>query len=87
MAAVEIIAGKRKGRALGRKAWLEFADSAASGAWSDSQLAAMLMAIALVGLDDRETGWLVEAMAQTGIPIISNMGIKINQIGLLRRWR
>jgi thymidine phosphorylase len=69
MAAVEIIAGKRKGRALGRKAWLEFADSAASGAWSDSQLAAMLMAIALVGLDDRETGWLVEAMAQTGIRI------------------
>ncbi|MEC7556085.1 MAG: thymidine phosphorylase [Planctomycetota bacterium] len=71
MAAVEIISAKRRGQSLGREAWLEFADAAAIGTWSESQLAAMLMAISLVGLDDQETGWLVEAMAQTGsrIPV------------------
>ena len=69
MLAVEIISEKRKGRSLGHEAWLEFADGAALGTWAESQLAAMLMAIALVGLDDQETGWLVEAMAQTGTRI------------------
>ena len=69
MLAVEIISEKRKGRSLGREAWLDFADGAALGTWAESQLAAMLMAIALVGLDDQETGWLVEAMAQTGARI------------------
>jgi pyrimidine-nucleoside phosphorylase len=66
MSAVGIIASKRSGRSLDSGAWREFAVGAADGSWSDSQLAAMLMAIALVGMDVEETGWLVEAMAGTG---------------------
>ncbi len=71
MSAVGMIASKRSGRALDSTAWHEFAAGAASGSWSDSQLAAMLMAIALVGMDAEETGWLVEAMAGTGSRISS----------------
>jgi pyrimidine-nucleoside phosphorylase len=66
MSAVGIIASKRSGRSLDSGAWHEFAVGAADGSWSDSQLAAMLMAIALVGMDVEETGWLVEAMVGTG---------------------
>jgi thymidine phosphorylase len=66
MAAVEIIAAKRAGGRLAAEQWREFAEAAADGSWSDGQLAALLMAIAVVGLDVEETGWLVEAMAGTG---------------------
>ncbi len=66
MSAVGIIASKRSSQSLGSGAWHEFAVGAADGSWSDAQLAAMLMAIALVGMDVEETGWLVEAMAGTG---------------------
>ena len=66
MAAVGIIARKRAGRTLCRDEWRAFASGAADGSWPDEQLAALLMAIALVGLSPEETGWLVEAMAGTG---------------------
>ena len=51
---------------MGRDEWQEFASGAADGRWPDEQLAALLMAIALVGLNAEETGWLVEAMAASG---------------------
>ena len=66
MAAVEIIAAKRAGRPLSRDQLREFTEGAADGGWTDGQLAALLMAIAVVGLDVDETGWLVESMAGTG---------------------
>jgi len=69
MSAVKIISSKRSGRSLDSLAWHEFAVGAADGSWAESQLAAMLMAIALVGMDVAETGWLVEAMAGTGSQI------------------
>ena len=66
MAAVEIIARKRAGEKLRRADVQEFVQGAASGDWVVEQMAAMLMAIALVGLDSEETGWLVAAMAASG---------------------
>ncbi len=66
MAAVEIIAAKRAGRTLSGGQLREFAEAAARGTWTDGQLAALLMAIAVVGLDVEETGDLVEAMAGSG---------------------
>ncbi|HAB11290.1 MAG TPA: thymidine phosphorylase [Planctomycetaceae bacterium] len=66
MAAVEIIARKRAGEKLRRTDLQEFIQGAAGGGWPGEQLAAMLMAIALVGLDPEETSWLVAAMAGSG---------------------
>ena len=66
MAAVEIIARKRAGEKLRRTDVQEFVQGAASGDWAVEQLAAMLMAMAVVGLDYEETGWLVAAMAASG---------------------
>ena len=66
MAAVEIIARKRAGEKLRRTDLQEFVQGAAGGGWPAEQLAAMLMAIALVGLDPEETSWLVAAMAGSG---------------------
>jgi len=66
MAAVEIIARKRARGKLSRSDLQAFVAGAAEGGWSGEQLAAMLMAIAVVGLDSEETGWLVAAMAGSG---------------------
>ena len=66
MAAVEIIARKRAGEKLRRTDLQEFVQGAVGGGWPGEQLAAMLMAIALVGLDPEETSWLVAAMAGSG---------------------
>ena len=66
MAAVEIIARKRAGEKLSRADLQAFVTGAAEGGWPGEQLAAMLMAIAVVGLDAEETGWLVAEMAGSG---------------------
>ena len=66
MAAVEIIARKRAAEKLRRADLQEFVQGATTGEWPGEQLAAMLMAIAVVGLDSEETSWLVAAMAGSG---------------------
>lgn len=63
---VNIIARKRDGFALTRRELGYFAEGAADGSIPDYQLAAMLMAIYLNGLDDEETAMLTEAMAAAG---------------------
>lgn len=63
---VNIIARKRDGFALTRRELGCFAEGAADGSIPDYQLAAMLMAIYLNGLDDEETAMLTEAMAAAG---------------------
>lgn len=63
---VNIIARKRDGFALTRRELSFFAEGAADGSIPDYQLAAMLMAIYLNGLDDEETAMLTEAMAAAG---------------------
>ena len=66
MAPVEIIRRKRDGARLSREELTEFVRGAAAGDWSEGQLAAMLMAISLVGMDDEETGLFTRAIASSG---------------------
>jgi pyrimidine-nucleoside phosphorylase len=64
--AVDVIARKRDGGALTRGEIGAFVAAAASGAWPDSQIAALLMAIVLRGMTADETAWLTEAMVDSG---------------------
>ncbi|MBM3777696.1 MAG: thymidine phosphorylase [Acidimicrobiia bacterium] len=66
MRAVDIIAHKRDGGALDRDAIAAFVEGAARGTWPDYQLAALLMAIVLRGMDAEETWALTEAMRDSG---------------------
>ena len=62
-----IIARKRDGRALGRGEIAAFVRGATEGTWADYQLAALLMAIFLRGMDTSETTALTEAMMRSGV--------------------
>ncbi len=66
MRAVDIIRAKRDGEALSREAVDAFVRGVTDGSWEDYQAAALLMAIVLKGMNDAETGWLTDAMAQSG---------------------
>ena len=63
---VDIIARKRDGRALSREDIDAFVTGVTSGTIPDYQSSALLMAIVLRGMDERETAWLAGAMARSG---------------------
>lgn len=62
-----IIARKRDGRALTRGEIASFVKGATEGTWADYQLAALLMAIFLRGMDTTERVALTEAMMRSGV--------------------
>jgi pyrimidine-nucleoside phosphorylase len=66
MALIDLISAKKFSRELTAAQLREFAAAAADPATPDYQLAAMLMAIRLNGMTERETAELALAMAQTG---------------------
>jgi pyrimidine-nucleoside phosphorylase len=63
---VEAIIAKREGRALDRDQIAEFVTGASRGGLPPEQLAAMLMAVCLQGMDSQETSWLTEEMLRSG---------------------
>jgi hypothetical protein len=66
MLAAEIIATKRDGGALSAPQIAAFVQGLTDGGWSDSQAAAMAMAILLRGMGRDETVALTRAMTQSG---------------------
>ena len=68
------IAAKKFGKTLTTQQIQEFAQAAAEGTVPDYQLAAMLMAIRLNGMDARETADLTMAMAQSGEMLDPDVG-------------
>jgi pyrimidine-nucleoside phosphorylase len=62
----EILDRKRRGEALPPETIAEVVAGAASGSWSDVELAAFLMAAAIQGLDDDETASLTLGMRDSG---------------------
>ncbi len=66
MRIVEIIEKKRDGKSLTSEEIHFFIDGYTTGAIPDYQAAALLMAIAIRGMDDRETGDFTLAMAASG---------------------
>ena len=62
----DMIARKRSGQRLSAADCVAWADGMASGSWTDAQGAAMLMAVAIRGMDVEETGRLVSAMTESG---------------------
>ncbi len=63
---VDIIIKKRAGQSLTKEEIEFFVTSATDGAMRDYQVSAMLMAIAIRGMDDRETRDLTMAMVHSG---------------------
>jgi thymidine phosphorylase len=64
--AAEIIRRKRDGHALSTDEIQAFARGLSDGSWSDSQAAALAMAVLLRGMDTAETVALTEAMTTSG---------------------
>jgi pyrimidine-nucleoside phosphorylase len=63
---VELITKKRMGQELSAEEIAAFVAGATDGSFEDYQLAAMLMAIAICGMSDRETRDLTLSMAHSG---------------------
>jgi pyrimidine-nucleoside phosphorylase len=63
---VDLIIKKRQGQALARDEIESFVNGVTDGSWHDYQTSAMLMAMFIRGLDDRETADLTLAMARSG---------------------
>ncbi len=74
MALIDIISRKKRGLALSGPQIREFARAAADPDTPDYQLAALLMAIRINGMDPRETAELTLAMAQTGDMLSPEVG-------------
>ena len=68
------ITAKKFGKALSTQQIEDFARAAAEGSVPDYQLAAMLMAIRLNGMDSRETADLTMAMARSGDMLEPDVG-------------
>ncbi len=66
MRVVDIIRKKRDGGRLTRDEIAHVVAGSVDGSIADYQLAALLMAIVLRGMDEQETAWLTAAMAQSG---------------------
>ncbi len=66
MLAQEVIARKRDGHALSEAEIQHFVDGLVSGAWGDSQAAALAMAIVCRGMQPTETALLTQAMTRSG---------------------
>lgn len=71
---VDLIETKKKGKPLSDEQIALFAKAAADPQSHDYQLAALLMAIRLNGMDGRETAALTMAMAQTGDMLEPHVG-------------
>jgi pyrimidine-nucleoside phosphorylase len=67
MRAVDIIRKKRDGHPLARAEVEAFVAAATAGAWPDYQVAALLMAVVLRGMNHDETSWLTGAMVHSGV--------------------
>src|SRR5262245_12801612 len=81
MRAVDIIIGKRQGRALDRSEIDFFVRGVTDGTLPDYQASALLMAILLRGMTPQETVWLTDAMVHSGIRVALNdiPGIKVDK--------
>src|SRR6187549_71776 len=69
MRAVDIIIGKREGRALERAEIDFFVKGVTDGSLPDYQASALLMAILLRGMTAEETTGLTDAMVHSGIRV------------------
>lgn len=69
MRAVDVIMGKRDGRALSRDEIRFFVSGVTDGTLPDYQSSALLMAILLRGMTADETAWLTDAMVHSGIRV------------------
>ena len=66
MRAVEIIRKKRDGAILERSEIDGFIQGVTARTWPEYQIAALLMAIVVRGMNDEETAWLTSAMVASG---------------------
>ncbi len=69
MRAVDIIVGKREGRALDRAEIDYFVRGVTDGSLRDYQASALLMAILLRGMTPDETTWLTDSMVDSGVRV------------------
>jgi len=69
MRAVDLIRTKRDGGELASEQIAAFVQAATHGSWPDYQLAAMLMAICIRGMTNRETAAFTHEMTNSGIRI------------------
>ena len=81
MSTVDLIIRKRDGQRLSTAEIETFVHGVSDGSWPDYQVSAMLMAMFLRGLDDRETSDLTLAMARSGrqLDLSSLPGIKVDK--------
>ncbi|MEQ1869750.1 MAG: thymidine phosphorylase [Vicinamibacterales bacterium] len=81
MRAVDIIVGKREGRALERAEIDFFVNGVTDGSLPDYQVSALLMAIVLRGMTAEETLGLTDAMVHSGIRVTLDdiPGIKVDK--------
>lgn len=77
----DIIAAKRDGNALSAEQIQAFVDGVTDGSIPDYQIAALLMAVCLRGMDDAETAALTLSMARSGrrIDLSEVPGIKVDK--------
>jgi pyrimidine-nucleoside phosphorylase len=81
MSNVDLIIRKRDGQRLSTTDLESFVQGVSDGSWPDYQISAMLMAMFLRGLDDRETSDLTLAMARSGrqLDLSSLPGLKVDK--------
>jgi pyrimidine-nucleoside phosphorylase len=81
MRGVDIIVKKRDGGALDRDEIGFFVDGVTAGTLPDYQAAALLMAVVLRGMNAQETGWLTDAMVDSGVRVdlASIPGVKVDK--------
>jgi pyrimidine-nucleoside phosphorylase len=81
MSAIDLIIKKRNGLALSTAEIETFILGVSHESWADYQISAMLMAMFLRGLDDRETSDLTLAMARSGrqLDLSAVPGIKVDK--------
>ncbi len=81
MRAVDVIRKKRDGQALTEAEIETFVQAATHRRWPDYQLSALLMAIVLRGMDERETAALTGAMVHSGarVDLSSIAGPKVDK--------
>ncbi|HEY6362078.1 MAG TPA: thymidine phosphorylase [Vicinamibacterales bacterium] len=81
MSFVDVIAKKRDGYALSRDDISQFVAGVTTGTVPDYQASALLMAIVLRGMTDQETGWLTDAMVQSGqrVDLSDIPGVKVGK--------